>query len=203
MSDCSKVVDENRVQIRGWDYPHVQRNTDHGGQRPVGTYFESWTDWTHHIEFWRMYRSTQFLHYAALWEDHLSPEDRRLAQVPDENSIGVVNAIYRVTEIFEFLARLVRADLYASGVRIDVSLNNIRERHLWVDEFTRMPFYEPKITGAAKLQFARSMSASDVLTSSSATAVDCLLLLFDGFGWNPAREQIEADQAKFVSRRFG
>lgn len=82
MLRCSEVVEKGRVQFRGWDYPHFQRNESHGHALPSGQYFESSTHWGRHLEFWRMYRSSQFLHYVALWEDSEQGEERVRARLP-------------------------------------------------------------------------------------------------------------------------
>jgi len=69
---CQEVVEQNRVSIRGWDYPHISYRQDEQGALERGDQFvESWCDWNEQLEFWRMYRSGQFLSYNALSEDFL------------------------------------------------------------------------------------------------------------------------------------
>src|SRR5690349_1351560 len=70
LPQCNDLVDKCHVELRGWDYPHMSRRRDvDSDYGPAGKYYEHWIDWDQHIEFWRMFRSSQYLHYRALWED--------------------------------------------------------------------------------------------------------------------------------------
>src|SRR5207302_263360 len=68
-ADLFPIVEKNSVQLRGWDYPHIDirrppdRGSDWVGQE---------CDWEHEIEVWRLYQSGQFVHDFALagdWRD--------------------------------------------------------------------------------------------------------------------------------------
>src|SRR5690349_9989963 len=70
LGECSAAVEKNAPRLRGWQYPYVPvKNDDDQGSLPSGEFFEAWIDWSNHIEYWRAYRSHQFLHYLALRED--------------------------------------------------------------------------------------------------------------------------------------
>jgi hypothetical protein len=199
MTECAIAVERSSVQLRGWDYPHIQRNEDHGGRGPAGKYYESWTDWTHHIEFWRMYRSSQFLHYRALWEDWLEESLRRSGRVPDEPALGITGATYTITELFEFADRMARGGLYGTGLSVSVSLGGAANRTLWVDDTRRMDFLGRKETLAAMVEVHRSLPA-DKPSSWRNEAVEVLIELFDNFGWEADRASISDDQTRFLSR---
>jgi hypothetical protein len=67
LQECRDVVRANAVSLRGWDYPHISNNQDALHVRKNS--FEGIVDWHDHIEFWRMYQSSQFVHYVALDDD--------------------------------------------------------------------------------------------------------------------------------------
>ena len=63
---CQEIVEQNAVKLRGWEYPAILQGAPDVQRTRTQTYFELANDWQNHIEFWRMYRSGQFLHYLAL-----------------------------------------------------------------------------------------------------------------------------------------
>lgn len=194
--ECFDVVRENAVSLRGWDYPHIShRNDEEGGTLRGENFHENWCDWWGFHEFWRMYRSGQFLSYNALREDAAEDQGRR------NGSLRILSTIYSVTEFVEFAHRLQNAGPYRDGVVISISLRNTAGRYLDVEP-NRMPFFELKYTGADDICLERSAESSYIRDNHQTIAIDFLLELFDFFGWNPSRERIAADQAKFYRRDF-
>ena len=157
LEDCKTIIENNGVHLRGWDYPHFpKRNSDTSSISPATNYYEGWIDWDGQIEYWRMYQSGQFIQYLALkedWADEDSFINERMKIILQKSSLSVIGTIYQLTEIFEFLLRLVNNGLYEEGVRVNISLNNTKNRKLWIDSFNRVPFYEEKKTGADKIEF--------------------------------------------------
>ena len=195
---CHEVVDAARVSIRGWDFPHMSpREDEHGGSLRVGEYFEHWCDWDVYIEFWRMYRSGQFLSYKAVKED-VRGEDGR---PPAERHLRTVSAIYSVTEFVEFAHRLFANDLYPEGASINLSLRGNAGRQLLAGD-GRVPFFDAKRSDAPSIEIERSMKPSVLKSEHRDVSIDMLLELFDHFGWNPDPAQIQADQEQFYRRDF-
>lgn len=191
---CSELVRDNAVSIRGWDFPHLShRQDEEGGWSRGDTFHEGWCDWYGFYEFWRMYRSSQFLSYNALRED--TKQEGRLG------TLNIIGTIYSITEFVEFAHRLHKAGLYADGVNIAIELRRSTNRFLDVGPM-RMPFFDRKETNADIIRLERSLDAARISDDHMSVAIDLLLELFDYFGWNPAREQIEADQDKFYRREF-
>jgi hypothetical protein len=197
LGQAAEVVEKSRVSIRGWDYPHVDRGTDYGGHGHVGEYVENWCDWHGHVEFWRMYRSTQFLHYRALWED----TEQNLPNKPHGTVLSVLGAIYSVTEMVEFTSRLFHQGLYQSGANLNVTLGNTKGRQLWVTGL-RMPFISEKKTQADAITIERAISTETLKESPRKSSLDMLLELFDHFGWNPDPSIIQNDQTRFYNKQF-
>jgi hypothetical protein len=87
---CRELVQQAKVSIRGWDFPHTShRNDEEGGSGNFGTYVENWTQWSGFLEFWRMYKSSQFLSYIALRED-TRPDEHGNPVVPILNIVGTI-----------------------------------------------------------------------------------------------------------------
>ena len=88
-----EVVERSSVSIRGWNYPHVSRRSDdYGGIANGENFVESWTDWDGFIEFWRMYRSSQFLSYFCLRSDTGAMGQ----ELSGARELSILDAIYSI-----------------------------------------------------------------------------------------------------------
>jgi hypothetical protein len=207
LGECRDAVERNAVKVRGWQYPYVPvKNDDQQGSLPSGEFLEAWIDWWNHIEYWRLYRSHQFLHYLALREDWFAESDwekDKAKVITPGQALGTARTIWQITEIFEFLSRLGRGGFYPSGAIISLSLENTEGRQLWVDDPQRMPFLDEKKTGAARIEIKREMSSTDFSTEGAEIARSVLTELFDHFGWrNPSVENIRAQQEQLLTGKL-
>ncbi len=195
--ECVNIVERHRVSLRGWDYPHISRGSDETGASGRGdTYFESWCEWGSFIEFWRMYRSGQFVSYNAL---HGEAETAELAE--DIRWLNVVDTIYTVSEFVEFAHRLAKAGTYADGYVIDISLRNNKGRKLNAGR-GRIPFWGNQSSEAETIQIVRKVEREAIEAGAIPVSLSALLELFDAFGWNPDPNQIRGDQEAFYRREF-
>ncbi len=196
-SRCLEEVDRARVEIRGWDYPHINRQSDEsGGSSRLEDCYESWCSWHTQHEFWRMYRSGQFLSYKVLSSD-LGLEGRTTPNLV----LGVQDTIFTVTEFVEFTIRLIKNSVYKNGAFVNIQLNKTFNRRLQAGQ-GRMPFFEPKYTEAQNICLERNLMPDQVDTGATEVACSVLLELFDYFGWNPNPAQIRFEQEKFYRREW-
>jgi len=207
LKECKEIIERSSVSLRGWDYPHIPRRNDgNGAMLACGEYFEGFEDWAMYKEFWRMYKSGQFLYYRGLREDWLA-EDNWREELAKKIKPGTVvsmisSVIYEVTEMFEFLSRLIENGLYQDGVEVDITLKNIESRELWIGDEMRIPFMFPKKTGAKEISFKNKFSKEEIIENSKIIANRFILEIFDSFEFNPSSEQIMKDQEKLLSGRM-
>jgi len=204
LSKCKDIVEKNVVQLRGWDYPHFpRRKDDDTSLDPGSNYYEGWVDWRIHKGFWRMYQSGQFINYRGLWEDwhdedtFFSPERK----IPKMVNLGVLQTIYQITEIYEFLLGLMKEGLYREGLKLSIILCNTENRKLWLDNPMRVPFMEEKNTKAQNIEFKKEYSEIEVIEDSSELAIVTILYFFERFDWIPSEDLIRKDQQDFLKRR--
>ena len=178
LAECREAVEKASISFRGWDYPHIPRRMDDDDNVAAGdNYYEGWTNWWNHIEFWRMYQSGQFLNYFAVHEDWL-------------------------TEVFQFLSRLTAAGVYDEGVRVSISLHNTEGRKLWTGDFMRHLFQEYK-TQLDTIEFSNTFTREEILTKPKECAFQAVIYIFERFGWdNPPHGTINQDQENLINRRF-
>lgn len=195
---CLEVVTASKVSIRGWDYPHVERDRpdDRGGHGRGEDFYESWTDWEGFREFWRMYKSGQFLSYNLLHGE--------IGMFGDEGGkhvVPAVDTIYSVTEYVEFAQRLAKNVPLSAGYELTISLRNAAGYRL-VAGSGRMPFLDNRINGAGDLTVNKRITTLEASVGTVDIANSVLLEIFDYFGWNPGPNQIRSDQEAFFRREF-
>lgn len=196
MAKCRDAVSESNVELRGWDYPHVLlRNDASSGCSNGDGFFEAWTSWNTHVEFWRMYRSGQFLHYRAMWEDLEEFEG-----MPQRPFLSIEGAIFLFTEIAEFASRLANRLGLTDGLSLSVEARHTKGRRLWVGP-GRMSFFEPKTTTAEQIEIRTTVPA-DGSRSAQQVSMEMCKVFFDRFGWNPSDDQIQRDQTRLYKRQF-
>ncbi len=207
LSECMDIVEKNQVALRGWNYPHFPLRRDDLASIETGNnFYQGWIDWWNHKEFWRMYQSGQFLHYLAIREDWFEEDGwyQDLAkQIKPRMALSVVGTIYQITEIYEFLSRLARSDMYNEGVDVNISLNNTLNRKLWLDDSRRAPFSYDRKTGTEKIEIPKHKYEKDKLINQTRDlALEVIIYIFERFDWpQPPLETIKRDQDNLLSRR--
>ncbi len=203
LPQCNDIVDRSKVSLRGWNYPHISsRKADDSGYGPIDSYYEHWIAWSEHIEFWRMYRTSQFLHYRAVREDWEDWESYPPASRPPEGGLSVVGIIWHWTEVFEFAFRLYKNGLYESGLELHLSLENAKGRQLWINEFNRMPFSYERVTGATSIRYEIALGSDDLASASHEVYLDELVDFFQHFDWTPNKDMLRKDQNRLLTRSY-
>lgn len=212
---CKKMLEENSVRLRGWDYPHVPKNNIDNQKIYFGAdHCEAFIDWGNHKEVLRFYQSGMFVHYMALFEDWMK-EDKlgefvvnrdRYQKTEPGSALSFISAIYTLTEIYEFLRRLASSsDVYDSGVRIELKLNGVSEsRKLESFDPGRIGLFGRYTSNVSDIVFPiKNLTKEEILNSSKQNALQDVRYLFETFGWeNMPMHVFEKDQQNLLERRF-
>ena len=184
--ECKDIVQKNMVQQRGWNYPHFPyRQKEKAGLEPAKNYYIGWIDWEYNIEFWHMYQSGQFLHYLALREDWVGPNDFIPYQpLKPGEKLEILSTLYLFTEIFEFMSRLTRSGLYENGVEIFITLNNTLNRELCIMDTGRTPLYDKYQTKMSSIKFEKEYSKAEIISKPKELALNALSYFLERFGWH-------------------
>ena len=70
LSEIRKLLDQCQVSLRGWDFPHIDHQKTMNGQDWV----QSECDFNDIIEFWRFFKSGQFIHYFSVYEHYIKSQ---------------------------------------------------------------------------------------------------------------------------------
>jgi hypothetical protein len=176
-----------------------------------GRWIAGWSDFMGHLEYWRFYQSSQFLYLGSIrevtdkeWAARLRNTqhfiDRRdISDVP--GFLSITNFVYRVTEIFEFAARLSQAGIYAEQLEISIKLNNVRGFVLASDPDRMWP--NAYAASESELAFEQVLTPAELVASAAEAAVNCVVWFFERFGWmKPNISAIKTDQTKLLTRTF-
>ncbi len=208
LDKCFEIIEKTRVMLRGGDYPHLS-NQDTKRLRG-NNWIASWANFMMQREYWRFYQSGQFLHIFSLPEA-IDPEwkqkiksvmkcylsldgDINIDNVP--GFISIENFIYKVTEIFEFAARLCQAQVYEGALNIDIRLIDIKNFVLSTDSRFWPAYYAAT---ERELNHSWSIDSNHLVADSANHARNAVSWFFERFGWTPpSLELIRQVQENFL-----
>jgi len=202
-SQAQELAQSCVVLWRGWDYPHWNAKT----VRNMSDWVESWEDWENEIEYWRFYRSGQFVHLFALHED-LIDVDKILPQrypprSPRNGYVSFLSTTYLVTEIFEFAARLANKDILRPSAFISIGLYNIKDHELVSFDFNRHLHDGYVYVGDDPIIIEKEIPQQELVTNPDDFALDFIIEIFERFNWNnPPRQILAEDQRRLRERRL-
>ncbi|MGE3333150.1 MAG: hypothetical protein AB7I36_05865 [Rhodospirillaceae bacterium] len=203
VSECETLIEASRVELRGWDFPHTsRRQDDKSGHAPCGSHYEWWVDSGHHKEITRLYRSAQFIHLRAFWEDWLDPNwhGSLAKQVKPGEALAIGNGINQIAEIVAFTARLAKDEAFGKGVSIQIEVHNTKGRTLWADG-DRVPFIEPRRTEAKEFSLIRELQTVALIGDPVDITLGLVIELFEHYGWSDAPKWSLKDNIKqYLSR---
>jgi hypothetical protein len=211
LADCVRIIEQCRVALRGWDFPHLSHERD---EREFGdNYVASWAYFMDEIEYWRFYQSGQFLHLHAIqesvsakWRKQLEADARghlRHLHV-DWSRIGgfisLMNFFYRIIEIVEFATRLCQKDVYRDHLSITIELKQIKNFLLTTD--WRRSWSELRKCKQESLGHSWTVHSTQLIAGSSDHSLKIAKWFFERFGWlNPSDDILRREQQNFLEGR--
>jgi hypothetical protein len=186
------LLDRSVVQLRGWDFPHIDRR---GRDQRGNTWIGGETDWDQYKEAWRFYQSGQFVYQLGIHEDWIDgtyPPNRLPEGVV---GIGVGDMLFRITETYEFASLLSFTEAGGEQMRIAIDIRNIAGRPLYVDSY-RMPMDRDRSFSEPILRSAVTVSRADLAGRSRELAIDAASEVFARFGWHPTRALLQEQQSE-------
>lgn len=185
------LVDRVAVQIRGWDVPHRSRQTALSrGQDWIGQESE----WAHHLDAWRIYRSGQVVIYQGNrydWRDDDADRER-----PAHLKLSVGDAVFTFTELFELAARLASALPGSDPLSVSLGAWGLQGRALVVDDPRRAGLFMDYVGSIEHFTQTQEVGRADLMAESRGLAVKACRELFLRFGWNADVEVLKDNQSE-------
>ena len=200
--ECQRLVEDCKVFLRGWDYPHCERIVS--GE----DYVWSETDWEIYKEYWRFYQSGQFVHYLGCVEDWWkgSTLDAELgARYSPGEVLELLMVLYKLTEIYEFASRLAQKGVLDEQMSLTIELHGMRDRRLICLSKPFFSAFGSYISQEAALKFEATLVVQDLIGRVAEHALEQSLQVFERFNWRDARlpenvTNLRADQRKLLER---
>ena len=206
ISEISKLLEQSKVSLRGWDFPHINDKNTSTGQDFMQSEYES----KDINEFWRFYKSGQFIHYFSVYEDYhvksrqYNPSSMWETASPSQPSgyVGITTTLFRMTEIYEFAMRLAQRGVFDSGITISITLSGIKNYKLFYFEAERI-LLKPYISQSNEIKLESKFSSEELIAKGHDEAIEKSIDVFELFSWidSPKKVFIE-DQSKFLERRL-
>ena len=205
LHECEQLIEETRIRLGGWDYPHV----DHDGYDRGEDFIQSGSDFANHVELWRFYQSGQFVHHFAMRSDRMpanlsSINGQSGAPAPGPPQLDFVDLLYTLTEILEFTKNLAYRGILDPAGDLRVELHGVAQRMI-VGPPGRLidvtnGYYMAKMDS---ISWTGSQPAVTLIADASRLALDATIHILERFNWlDPSRSMLEADQRRFLERRL-
>jgi hypothetical protein len=171
------------VQIRGWDFPHidpharVNMDLDHIWQE---------FDWEDKKGIWRLHQSGQFVYVFSISEDwrdvsHWWPAGKDWKPL---EQLGVGDTVYTFAEIFEFASRLALTEAGDETMLVEAAARNMSGRKLYVDSAKRWPFLTTYRTTIKDYPLTERRARADLIANHRPIALNAACEFFKRFGWD-------------------
>lgn len=203
------LVENHRVKLRGWDFPHLSR--DRSENEYGKNWFGSQSDFMSHIEYWRFYQSRQFIYLSSVREVSEKEWDEKLrksahqhffyAMEGEVNEIpgffSILNFLYTVTEYFIFLSKLCNKGVYTRSVTVTIELKDILGFALNTD--MDRAWWNIYSTKQSELSFQEDFSVTDIIVKPEELALSVIGWFFVRFGWDDLTLDVfKGDQENFL-----
>ena len=187
------LLQKTSVQIRGWDYPHLDVHTP---PHVDIDWIAQESEWCQYLEMWRFYQSGQFVDFVGMEDDWLNqfkdwpvPKDWKAGSL-----LGVENAVFQFTEIFEFAARLSLSEAGDEQMHLEIAVRGLTDRVLRVEP-RRVPLRQRKAS-IAEFPYEIDLTRAELIINPRDLALNSAVELFRRFGWDPGLEVLRDMQAK-------
>lgn len=200
--NLKEIIQKATVRLSGWSFPYSSDRVDEPHATLNG--IETYIDWDFGLEFWRLTQSANFLQLRAIKEDwtEYSEYDNIWShgdELKGKKLLGILNTLFTLTEIFEFARRLITQNIFNETIVIEIKLNKLNNRVLFVDSRRRVPFSWDRMSHVDDWTWKKSYAVTEFLNNSSKYALDAFQDLVYLFNWEqPPIDSLKNDQEKFL-----
>jgi hypothetical protein len=191
-----KAVTESEVSLRGWNFPHTDRQTQSNFSNGRQSYTNQSVLGEAYVEGFRAYQSGLFIWRGAYRENALSFTNQY------GKALSFVNVIYEITEMFVFMKRYYERVAPEAIVLVSIEMNDINGRAL-IATGDAAPFLDPPVSRVPNLLIEESYTVDALRTSAEELAIKIVQNIFGMFNWNsPDPSMIRLWQQRLLSRTF-
>ena len=200
-----ELLSSAAVSLRGWPYPYYEAGeTSYNGQ-----WLEGKIAWERIREYWRLYESGQWIHYAKLATAGVTREElfRNMSPPPPEHAGYVYvrgGILFTLTEIFRFAVGLAQGGILDPITFLSVELHNTKD-YMLVESFDRFLPFRYVNEWDTPIAYEQSLPTNELSAIADQKALEFAIKVFSVFGWIPAEAAVRnlvEDQKKLIERRL-
>ena len=185
IEDLEGIIQRTSVKLRGWDFPHVDRNQNPG----IGVdYIEQDIDWREIKEFWRFYQSGQFIYYGAYrldWTESTEGWTEQPHKPPwTQPLLSLEDIVCCFAEFMEFASALSLSEAGSSQVGIGITATALRGRELWMSSSRQSSIWDPSKAQIDDFPQQKNIFRDDLVARTRSIGLDWANELLKRFGLN-------------------
>lgn len=197
LAKCEEYLRSSKVSFRGWDFPHI--STLKSGQK----FIQSSEYFGGHEEFFRFFKSGQFVFYKAMPEESMASSYQRRV---NDKGLEIITTLFFLTEVFEFASRIFNFEEMGNQFTIDIELFDIQGRQLFFYDPLRV-LYEKYISEIDnEIKISKEGRLEDLILEKAELALEVSKEIFGAFGLNtntPAFDSyFKEEQENLLTRRL-
>jgi hypothetical protein len=131
------ILKQSRVQLTGWDFPHLGRDEDVTAGKDFIAIETDWYYYREVVGFWQSGLFAYLLGIREDWYDRGSPTMWRPPDVTPGRLLGLADVVTTYTELFEFAARLSSQLPAENQLTVAVDLIGLQGRRLYAENPAR------------------------------------------------------------------
>ena len=207
LSECWDIIEALKVSLRGWDFPHINRNQIINSDDWIASY----SDFEGHFEYWRFYQSGQFIFLNKFkevdyHEELLHEAPKRIFGFTGDTKCTGFNDItlmlYFITEVFELASRLARKISISNSMIIRIEMHDIKDRVL-ITTVQLSELHRIYRASVSSLEKEWQLSFQDLIANSAEIAINAVAWFFERFNWQKIPlNVIKEQQQKFLEKRI-
>jgi hypothetical protein len=195
IKDLYPIIQRNSVRLRGWDFPHLDPNK---GLDIANDWIGQESEWQHFLSLWRFYQSGQFYYLFGMafdWRDKSEwwpPKD----DWEPMKYVGIGATLFQFTEVLEFASRLSLSDAGDERIHIEILIDNLENRILYVDDPNRWQVLPIPITKMKNYSRSLELDREELIANSRDIALNEAMEFFERFGWTASSEVLREWQKR-------
>jgi len=195
--EIEKSILNTKVSLRGWNFPHTQRNKENGDSTIFEKGFQSYTIWDCFVEGYRMYQSGLFICLKAFNED---VEGRKSGEY---KTLSFISTIWSITEFLLFFKRFYEGIVSNDEeIIIKINMNGCNNRKLKAFDL-KVHLWDGYISTQSEINFEERVLMVNLKASYKEIATKFIKRVFYIFGWNDIKDEvIDLWQVKLLEKKY-
>lgn len=193
LGSISRLLAECQVTLRGWYFPHFDREHTSNFAHGVQSYTASRGLTRRHLEGYRAYQSGVFVWKSEYWENANLPAGQK--------ALSFVGVVLEITEYFLFAKRYYEKVAPDSTVHLTIHLTDTQNRFL--ASFGEGSLHGEYVCREPQIQVEAECTVAELVASYDELARKAIRRVYELFNWNDSSDELMKQwQERLVNHRL-